>query len=68
MLNHDDALVLDDFRLHHLLAGGFQRALAFRLLAHALDGIHHIRLLCEKRVAEIRRPLDVVGQALHDIR
>jgi len=31
------------------------------LCAHALDCIHHVRLLCEKGVSQVRRPLNVAS-------
>ena len=47
----------DDFRL----------PCVFCLLAHALDGVHHVFLLREKRVTEVGRPLDVFGQKLDGV-
>jgi hypothetical protein len=44
-LNHDDALTLDDLRLNLLLFIRVQRAFVLSLLAHPLNGIHHIALL-----------------------
>ena len=55
-------------RFHDLFRRGFQIAGALRLDAHALHGLHHIRFLRQERVAELGRPLDVVCQALDDIR
>jgi hypothetical protein len=38
-----------------------------RLIAHSLDRIHHVLLLREEGIAEIRGPLNIVRQALNDI-
>jgi hypothetical protein len=42
-----------------------KRPSALSLRAHALDRIHHVLLLREESVTEIRRPLDVVCQTLN---
>ena len=50
-LDHDDLLVLYNFGFDLLLFAGLQVALLIRLLAHALDSIHHVTLLGEEGVA-----------------
>src|SRR5246127_5011157 len=67
LFDDDHALVFDDFRFYFLLLGRFQIALILGLLAHSLNGIHHIALLREEGVAKIGRPLDVVCQTLYHI-
>jgi hypothetical protein len=66
LLDHDHTLALDDLRFHLLLLGRFQIAVVLCLLAHSLDGIHDIALLCQERVAQIRGPLYVIRHALYD--
>src|SRR5688572_5490447 len=68
LLDHDDLLALDDLCLHRLLRGRRQRPFLLRFVAHSLDGVHHVVLLSEKGVAEVRGPLDIVGEALDEIR
>ncbi len=65
LFDYDDALVFDDLGFHLLLLGGFQSAFFLGLLAHALNGIHDVALLCQKGVAEISGPLNVVSQPLY---
>jgi hypothetical protein len=67
LLDHDDALVFDDFGFYLLLLGRFQIAFLLSLFTHTLDGIHNVGLLSEKYVAEVSSPLDVVGEALDDV-
>ncbi len=65
-LFHDDyAFVLDNPGFDLLLLGGFQIAGVLCLLAHTLDGIHHIGLLRQECIAQIRRPLNIVCEALY---
>jgi hypothetical protein len=45
-----------------------QSALVLRLLAHALNGIHHVALVRKEDVAEISSPLNVVSQQFDDFR
>jgi len=68
LLDDDHVGVVLRLRRHDLLFGGLQRALVLRLPTHALDRRHHVSLLREKGVAEIRRPLNVVRQTLNKIR
>jgi hypothetical protein len=65
LFDHDHTLALDDFGFHLLLLGRFQIAGVLGFLAHALHGIHHITLLCQERVAQIRGPLNIVSQTLY---
>ena len=60
-------LLSTTLRLHLLLLGRLEVARILRLPAHPLHGVHHVGLLREEGVAEIGRPLDVVGEPLHDV-
>jgi hypothetical protein len=64
-LDHDHTLILNDLGFYLLLLGRFQIAGVLCLLAHALHGIHHIALLRQKRVAQVRGPLNVFCQTLY---
>ena len=68
LFNDDHALAFDSLRFDTDLLVGFQCPRVLRLVAHALDGIHHVALLCEKRVTEIRGPLNVVCQSFNYVR
>jgi len=68
LLNHDHLLAAFASRFHFLLGASFKRALALSLGPHALNCVHHVGLLGQERVAEIRRPLDIAGQPLNYIR
>ena len=48
-------------RFDCLLRGRLQISGAFRLSAHALNRVHHISLLRQKRVAQVHRPGDVLA-------
>ena len=61
-------LVFNYSRFHGLLLSGVQSALALRLPAHALNGIHQIALLRQEGIAEIGSPLKVISQQFHDLR
>jgi len=65
LFDHDDTLVLDNFRFHLLLLGRFQVAFVHCLFAHALHSVHYVALLRKERVPQIRGPLNVVCQAFH---
>jgi len=67
-LDDDYALVIDRFRLHLLLLGRLQIALVLGLLPHALHGRHHVTLLREEGIAQISRPLNIVGESFRDVR
>lgn len=64
LLDHNHTLILDDLGFHFLLLGRFETAFVLSFFSHALHGIHHIALLRKKRVAQICRPLNVVGEPL----
>ena len=66
-LDDDDFLRLDDLRLDLLLLGRLQGVVVLRLLPHPLAGVHDVGLLGEEGVAEVGRPLDVVGEPLHGV-
>jgi hypothetical protein len=51
--------------LHSLLGAGLKISCALSFRAHALDCIHHVRLLCQECVSQIRRPLDIARHALY---
>ena len=68
LFNHVDVPAFNQLCFYHLFRRGFQIAGALCLDAHALHGLHHIRFLRQKGVAELSRPLDVVCQALDDVR
>jgi hypothetical protein len=51
--------------LYHLLRAGFEIPSALGFCSHPLDCIHHVRLLRQECVSQIRRPLDVTGHTLH---
>jgi hypothetical protein len=67
LLNHNDLLGFHYLRLNRLLVAGLQIARTLRLLSHALRSIHHLRLLRQEGIPEVRGPLDVIRQALHHI-
>src|SRR5262249_25952249 len=66
LFDDDDLLAFDGLRLPCLLRVARGRPPGLRRLPHALDGVHYIALLGQKGVAEVGRPLDVIGQQLHD--
>jgi hypothetical protein len=68
LLNHNDTFLLNDLRLDLYLLVGLQLPGRLRLRAHTLNSIHHIRLLREECVAQLRRPFDVLGQLLDHVR
>jgi hypothetical protein len=51
LFDNDDTLVFDDLGFYFLLLGGFQIAFILGLLAHPLNGLHDVALLCKERVA-----------------
>jgi hypothetical protein len=57
----------DRLGLHCLLRAGFQRSFIFSLPTHSLDRIHHVRLLRQKCISQVRRPLDIAGHTLHHV-
>jgi hypothetical protein len=68
LLDHDHGLALDDFGVNFLLFGRLQGSLVLSFLAHALHGVHHIALLREEGIPEIRGPLNIAGQSVDNIR
>ena len=68
LLNNHNGLALDNLRLYLHLLTGFQVPRIFCFCPHALDRIHHVGLLRQKRVSQICRPLDVICQTLDEIR
>jgi hypothetical protein len=67
LFDDDRALVVDHLGLYFLLFTRLQIAGSFGLLTHALDCIHYIGLLRQKRIAEIGCPLDIVSEALDQV-
>ena len=67
LFDHDYLFALYNLGFHFLLLVRLQGPFVLGFRTHALDGIHHIFLLCEKDVAEIGSPLNIVGQTLHDV-
>jgi hypothetical protein len=68
-LNYNRLLAaVDRLRFNFLLSAGLQRACALSLGPHALDCSHHISLLRQECVSQIRRPLNVLCERFHDIR
>ena len=51
LLDHNHTLTFEGFRFYFLLFGRLQISLVVGLLAHALDGIHHVTLLREESIA-----------------
>jgi hypothetical protein len=67
LLDDDRAFAFDDLGLYFLLFTRLQIAGILSLLAHTLNRSHHIGLLRQKRIAEIRCPLNIVSQALDQV-
>jgi hypothetical protein len=67
LFDDDRALAFNDLCLYFLLLTRLQIAGFLSLLAHTLNCFHYIGLLRQKRIAEIRRPLDIVSQALDQV-
>jgi hypothetical protein len=65
--NVDRRLTVIRLRCHRLLGRRLQLAVGLRLGAQALHGTHHVRLLGQERVAQIRGPADVLIQARQHI-
>jgi hypothetical protein len=66
LFDHDYALVFYDLCFHFLLLGGLQSAFVLCFPTHALNSVHDVALLCQKGVAEISGPLNVVCQPFGD--
>ena len=67
-LNHDYFFVLNCLRFDCLLRACLKIASSFRLGAHSLNGVHHVRLLSEKSISEIHHPGRVIAQLFDHIR
>ena len=67
LLDDDHRLFLNDLCLYSLLRVGLQGSCALRFLAHSLNGVHNVALLREKSIAKFCRPLNVIGQPLHQV-
>jgi hypothetical protein len=61
--NVDRRLTVIRLRCHPLLGRRLQFPVGLRLGAQALHGTHHVRLLGQERVAQVRGPADVLIQA-----
>jgi len=59
-LDYNHGLVIDRLGFHLLLLARFQMATFLGLPPHPLDRRHHIALLREKGIPQIRSPLNVV--------
>jgi hypothetical protein len=68
LFDYDHAFVLDDSRFHPLLFCRFQVPVVLGFFSHSLHGIHDITLLGEEHIAQVSGPLNIVSQALHNIR
>src|SRR5262249_11753949 len=68
LLTAPGCIAPDCLGLHNLLRTGFQISCALGLPAHALNCVHHVRLLPQECVPQIRCPLDVAGHACHHVR
>ncbi len=60
LLDDDNLLAFDCLDFDLLLFGRFQVAVALGLLAHTLHRSHHVILLREEGVSQVRCPLDVL--------
>jgi hypothetical protein len=65
LFDHDHLLIRNGLCFDVLLLVVGQRSTALRFCAHALNGVHHIALLRQKRIAEIRGPLNIIRQTFH---
>jgi len=65
--NNNLLAALGSFSSHGLLGAGLQHSPVVRLGTHALNRVHHICLLVDEGVAQLRGPLDISSHALHDI-
>jgi hypothetical protein len=68
LLDDDHRLTFYHLGFHLLLLVRLQIAGVLGLLAHALHSLHHVVLLREEGVAKVGRPLNIIGESLHDIR
>jgi hypothetical protein len=58
-LDFDRTLAALNVSRDHLLRCGCELSIRHRLRPHSLDGIHHIGLLCQKRVPQVGSPADI---------
>jgi hypothetical protein len=65
LFDDNDLLRFHYFCFYLLLFARFQVAGLLRLLSHALNSIHHIRLLRQKSIPEVGGPLNVIRQAFN---
>jgi hypothetical protein len=68
LLNFDYLLAAGNcLGLHHRLGAGFQISSTLGFSTHPLNRVHHIGLLRQERIPQIRRPLNIVGHACDHI-
>lgn len=67
LFDDNHRFVFDLLGLNFLLITVLQVSGILCFYPHALDCIHNVALLGKESVAEVRGPLDVLGQLLHDI-
>ena len=67
-LDGDDLPVLDLLHRDFLFLGRLQLVVRLRLGAQALDGVHHIGLLGDNRIAELLRPVKLRTHQLQHVR
>jgi hypothetical protein len=67
-LNLDGALAVLDICRNHLLRSGRQPAVGAGSRPHSLHRAHHIRLLRQESVSQIRSPLNVSAEQTQRIR
>jgi hypothetical protein len=65
--NVDRRLTVFSLSCHRLLGRRLQLSVGLRLGAQALHGAHHVRLLGQERVTQVRCPTDVLIQARQNI-
>ncbi len=65
--NLDRALAILGLRCDCLLRGVLQVPRLLRPGAHGLNGVHHIRLLRQKRIAQVRGPANVMTENVQNI-
>jgi hypothetical protein len=68
LFNHHHTFIFDDFCFYLHLFSGLQVSLLLCLLAHALDSVHDVGLLCQYCVSKVCGPLDVIGKPLDNVR
>jgi hypothetical protein len=69
LLDRDNLLATGNcLGLHYRLGAGFQTPCALSLRTHALDCIHHVRLLRQECVPQVGGPLDIARHPLNHVR